>query len=288
MPSAAPDVYTNKEPAEKEPENTDGTTIGKGENNMKWFPKPDPFDVALWGLLVAFGVGCIYYLQLRSMQKQQTSMQDQVTEMQKQTAEVRRQTEISQRPSLSADLTPSSDLLFINGQAVMNIKFSIRNVGHSLAKDMWISAKFLTSKPLGIPIAMEAGTRQAELCDHPQVPGIGRVDLFPSDHPIEQTLSISVSKAAMDAVALTLQGTSREFVSFDAVGCVNYRSSFSADLHQTFFAYHLIGPWITKPPSKLPMVLNGIGLGEAFEVGVTIPNGKFAFNQELMARNDAT
>ena len=30
--------------------------------------KPDPFDVALYGLLVAVGVAVIYYLQLRSMQ----------------------------------------------------------------------------------------------------------------------------------------------------------------------------------------------------------------------------
>lgn len=36
----------------------------------KTFIKPDPFELALWGLVVAAVVGLIYFLQLRAMQRQ--------------------------------------------------------------------------------------------------------------------------------------------------------------------------------------------------------------------------
>ena len=35
--------------------------------NTKFFLKPDPFDVALWGLALTFGIVAIYYFQLQSM-----------------------------------------------------------------------------------------------------------------------------------------------------------------------------------------------------------------------------
>ena len=74
---------------------------------MKIISKPDPFDVAIWGLILTAIIALIYYGQLRSMQ-------DQVTETQKQTAEIRRQTVISERPWLSVEVTPNSDVFFVD------------------------------------------------------------------------------------------------------------------------------------------------------------------------------
>lgn len=37
--------------------------------NAKQLGKPDPFDVALWGLLLTFVIAVIYFFQLRSMQE---------------------------------------------------------------------------------------------------------------------------------------------------------------------------------------------------------------------------
>lgn len=45
---------------------------------MSWktIRRPDAFDVALHGLMIAFGVGLIYFLQLHTMQGQLNVMQE--------------------------------------------------------------------------------------------------------------------------------------------------------------------------------------------------------------------
>ena len=59
-------------------------------------------------------------------------------------------------------------------------------------------------------------------------------------------------------------------------------------MHQTLFAYHLLGPPITtadrKPlilPDGMPVIMGG------FEIGVGVKEAQLGVMQELFARNDA-
>jgi len=73
--TATPPTGQNVKPptkvAEAEPEQTlcQPNQEEKKTTQMpsKEIRKPDAFDIALWGLVLAFAVGIVYFLQLRSM-----------------------------------------------------------------------------------------------------------------------------------------------------------------------------------------------------------------------------
>ncbi len=82
---------------------------------------------------------------------------------QKQLEEARRQTEISERPWLSiVEARPVNGLIFVNGQQpALALKFFLKNVGHSIAKDAQIDVKMFPTPP-GMPVATDALQHQRE------------------------------------------------------------------------------------------------------------------------------
>jgi hypothetical protein len=240
--------------------------------NAKFFRKPDPFDVALWGLAVTFAIAVIYYLQLRSMQD--------TVELSRQAIELSRKAmEVDQRPWLSVQAAPQSALSFVNGkQAVIGMTFSIKNVGKSVARDVQVDSRMFATDT-GIPVALDASQNQRNLCDHPQpVPSFGTFDVFPSAEPVEVIQDISVLPSAIASKAASATGDEKHsFVSFYIVGCVTYHFSFGTDIHQTRFAYHLMGPIFRN--------LAGKPIMGAFEVGVDVPKDRLAVMKELLASN---
>jgi hypothetical protein len=241
------------------------------ENPMKWSRKPDPFDLALLGLILTALVAVIYFFQLRSMQD---------------SVELSRKAlEVAERPWVSVEAVPSNDLAFVNGkQAVLGLKFSIKNVGKSIAKGVQIDVKMFPTS-VGLPVGLDAAAKQRELCDHPQQHPVEQFDLFPVDQPAERVLSISVLPSAVEQAAAYPAGDkSRSFVGFYVVGCVSYRFSFGTEIHQTRFAYHFLGPF----PEGKPLVLqDGKPILAGFEVGVTAPKDQLGMMQEMLAMNDA-
>jgi hypothetical protein len=79
----------------------------------------------------------------------------------------------------------------------------------------------------------------------------------------------------------------RKFVGFYVVGCVNYQFSFGAGIHQTFFAYHIVGPAIMTADNKPLIFPGGTPVLMGFEVGVEVQKEKLGTMRNLLARNDA-
>lgn len=203
-----------------------------------------------------------------------------------QLSEAHRATEIQERPWLSVEVTPVNGVTFVNGQqAVLVLKFSLKNVGHSIAKGVQIDVKMLPTSP-GFPVATDAMQHQRELCDHPEIVSIGRFDLFPVEQPVERELDISATPSAGQLARVTAGGNIRNFVGFYFVGCVTYHSSFGNEIRQTYFAYHLIKS-IGPENGKFLMMANGMPLIMGFEMGANVPNSDMSMTQELFARNDA-
>lgn len=64
-----PESTEATEPAKAAPESTgDSATNDHERFSARWIRKPEPFDVALIGLVLTFVIAVIYYFQLRSMQ----------------------------------------------------------------------------------------------------------------------------------------------------------------------------------------------------------------------------
>src|SRR6266851_909147 len=107
--------------------------------------------------------------------------------------------------------------------------------------------KFVPTAPSFPPVALDSRKHQGEVCDPPRPTPI-TFDLFPTDSPTEQIMSVSTNKSDLDAAAVSHPtDVSRRFVGLYIVGCANYRSSFGTQIHQTFFGFHLGGPTIRGP-----------------------------------------
>lgn len=200
---------------------------------------------------------------------------------------VQKQTEISERPWLSVEATAVNGLIFVNGeQAALTLKFSIKNVGKSIAKDVQIDVKLFPTAPM--PVAADAGKNQRELCEYPKPQQVGRFDVFPTDQAEEREMGISAIPSAIATQPVTNSGDKpRRFAGFYVVGCVTYNSSFGTELHQTRFAYILVGPPIFSPEGGFLMLPNGMPV-VGFEVGVDVPQDKLRMIQEFFSRNDAS
>jgi hypothetical protein len=238
--------------------------------------------ITAFAALFAAVVAVIYYCQLISMQKS--------VELNRQAVELNRQAlEVSERPWVSVGVLPYSDLTFVDGkQAVVGLRFSLKNVGKSIAKGIQIDVKMFPTSP-GLPVALDAAANQAKLCDHPPGhPAFDQIDLFP-DQPEPRELSVSAAPTAVEKSAAYAAGDkSRSFVGFYVVGCVSYHFSFGTKMHQTRFAYHLVGPFSGFTPSGKPIMLqDGKAIVAGFEVGVKVPKDKLGMMQELFALNDA-
>jgi hypothetical protein len=67
-PASPTNAQLSKQKTEPEPSHTPEEPTNDEENmNWKLFQKPDPFDVAVYGLVIAFLVAVVYFLQLRAM-----------------------------------------------------------------------------------------------------------------------------------------------------------------------------------------------------------------------------
>ena len=245
--------------------------------------------ISTWATLIAFlallGVGynaCLIDKQVREMQKQ-------VAEMQTSNANSLEAFEDTERPWLSVEVAPgAAGLSFVNGkQAVLAVKVSIKNVGKSIAKDIQVNAKLFPTSPI-MPIALGAARNEQALCSNPTAAPIGWFDLFPTDSPAEETEDVSALPPAISAKSVKYRGAEpRSFVGFYVVGCVTYRFSFGAEVHQTRFAYHLIGPPILLPDRRPLILPNKMPVMAGFQVGVSVPQKKLRLIKELLGRNDA-
>ena len=97
--------------------------------------------------------------QLQILQTQANATRDQADAALKSAIAIQKQTDISERPWLSVEIAPASDLHWVDDPkgkyAGLAFKLSIKNVGKSIAKNIQIDLKFLPTEP-GFPLALGA------------------------------------------------------------------------------------------------------------------------------------
>jgi hypothetical protein len=277
-PSAIHDNQAATQVDETKPKDSFKKSDEKGQEantQMEIFRKPDPFDLALWGLVLTAIIAAIYFFQLGTMQDQ--------------LAEARKATEIQQRPWLSVDIMPVKGIQFFNDRAIAHLKLSIKNVGHSIAKSVHVTAMMYAMQPQ-YPAWPEAAQQQHNLCDHPTFHDL-EADIFPSDQPTIREINVGPdpSNMAPQIVSVVDGKMSRRFVNFYFVGCVSYHASFGTELRQTRFAYDVYGP-VPSPKGGGEGILklsDGTPLLSGFEVGVNVDSDGVGMRQEIFGLNDA-
>jgi ElaB/YqjD/DUF883 family membrane-anchored ribosome-binding protein len=204
-------------------------------------------------------------------------------------AAIQQQTEISQRPWLSVEVEPGSDLIWQEGNRVtMDLNLSIKNLGKSLAKDIQVKGEIVPTHA-NLPVDIRTLDKQSELCDGTQiVPPSFKFDLFPTDQPLTEGVSASADSAEVEAQANEIQEQGdRRFVSVNVVGCVIYHSSFETQPRRTYFAFRLIGSPFPFQKGEIPKASELPVLLGYFELGATVPKDRLLKIIDFSARNDA-
>jgi hypothetical protein len=164
--------------------------------------------------------------------------------------------------------------------AAIELKFSIKNVGKSIAKNIHISAK-LVPRPAdmrtGMPFALDAASIQKQACDKEE-----RGDMtfnrvaFPVDDPLEITVGTNTSPEEL--IKNETKIGAQTFVNLNLVGCVSYHSSFNQAPRRTWFSYLVTGP-VTR--------MGEVPISGGFEIGVDSDPKKIGLMTGVFGRNDA-
>jgi len=168
-----------------------------------------------------------------------------------------------------------------DGRTSVNVpvKFSIKNVGKSVAKNVEITAVLvpIPAHPMDMPFAINDMDIQQKVCNAmPKADMTPNPDIFPVDEPFETELGVGAD--ANDLAKNEARIVDRSYVHLNLVGCATYHSSYSDTLHTTWFSVVLTGPEIQIDNS--PMIFG-------FEVGAAVPASKIGYMQDVIARNDA-
>ena len=156
----------------------------------------------------------------------------------RQTELTQKELELTHRPWIAVDIAPISPLVFDQRGCVMHFNVTMKNVGHSVAKNVSLWTDLAIS---GIHDPMKV---RDELCNIMKRPENENSDygwlLFPNQQAIEQRPAIKSPADVQKAVEMRLfQGLNA--IGLHLVGCVDYPSAFDPKRHhQTRFVY-LVG-----------------------------------------------
>lgn len=223
-PSAAIEkVQSSEQVAEAKPEQTLAQAQRQRPErtaNMKSIRKPDPFDVALWGLVIAVGVGVIYYFQLLAMRDSITQQVHTIRVDQR--AWVGLRTQLTDNPRL--DLPPDNQEL--------SIPIQVSNTGKTPAKDVKVIIintylRPITERqdfPKGPGYALEIGYGIMMPNSPPQI-----VQITPTQEGKKVTMSPELRKVILDGTKY-----------FDVYGWLTYEDFFHKR-HRTDFCFFFSG-----------------------------------------------
>jgi hypothetical protein len=170
------------------------------------------------------------------------------------------------RPWVKYHVEPETDFRFIGDQGVINFKFILENVGHSVATSVTVTAKMFTSK--GANIFNEPSQKQKILCDEIVSKPFAKsgLTLFPTD-PIPVSVQVAENVANMKNDAIPFEGTSDSYVAPVVAGCVDYRYPPFPEHHQTGFIFEI---------TRAEIVNGRLQNGYAIRVGETLPASKLS------------
>jgi hypothetical protein len=173
--------------------------------------------------------------QAEVMEDQVTEMKEQRGVMQGQLDTMKGQLELEHRPWISVKVEPTSPLIFDKQGCTLVCKFTLTNVGHSVAKHVSLWTDFAL---LGLDNPAEVRNK---LCDIMKGPQNQNSDygwlLFPDQDTKEHRPIIAISERIEKALEKkTFQGLNA--IGLHLVGCVDYPSlTDPKKRHQTRFEY---------------------------------------------------
>jgi hypothetical protein len=138
---------------------------------------------------------------------------------------MQKQLDLSERPWVSADVSIAQPLVFDQRGGVTAIRVRLKNVGHSVA--LYVSV--WTALKVGAPDPAE----QEKLCAVPKSPVNADSDYGYLLFPDQQIDEVQPMIAEPNAIEQGLKGPIEGVVTLYVLICVDYRSSFDPQHHQT-------------------------------------------------------
>ena len=192
---------------------------------------------------------------------------------QKQLTVMREQFEVTDRAWVKVTVTPNTDsvpgavfggaLTFdANGDAHMNIRSDLKNVGRSAATSVRIRQRLIPVSPIFLDFKMPIRAQQ-ELCHQPfsDAKNPWMRTIFPDDSKPD-VAGMSVSTLDVKDAPKEIGASGGKPITFFYVGCVDYQSASSKSIHQTGFVYEVV----TKS-------------GQVINVGRNVPVDQLAFEE---------
>jgi hypothetical protein len=216
--------------------------------------------VATLGVLVFHGV---------IMSRQSKSTEKSVAASIEQLAVMRKQVEITDRPWLAVDVAPVGPLVFIDGGVSLPVRFTVKNVGRSVATRAMIISELYIPKLEG-EIDKIVIEQRKKLCEKLNL-SFGTHTIFPND-TVMQDVTFNMNRQAVESVRFKYvdgdRVVSTDFLSIYIIGCVDYQFSDQSTHHQTGFIYEI---------KRLNPTIPGIPLG--MSIGQDVPANELVLNK---------
>ena len=169
------------------------------------------------------------------MWDQSVSNREAVTAAKEQLGVMQKQFEAADRPWLSVDAVPNGPLVFRSLGAGVNVKFTVKNVGHSVANEAVVIADVFIGKS-GEDVYGKAIERQRQICEETTTT-ITSHTVFPGDMFTDGQLVIAKIPAMENG-----READNTLPFFLIIGCVDYRFGDQPARHRTNFIYEVVGP----------------------------------------------
>ncbi len=186
-------------------------------------------------VLVAVAQAFLFFVQLRYMRvasddaKTAANAALETAEATKDANELNRRNFVSeQRPWLKLEVVPRGPLRFINDELTLTLRFQVTNVGHTVARNVWISPRLRA--PALLSEAFNPFEEQASMIAETKRRTQFRwgFSIFPNDSAL-QDHTVSIGAEQMNKIVS--EGV--EFVNLNLIASVGYRTLFDEDVHQT-------------------------------------------------------
>jgi hypothetical protein len=226
-----------------------------------WLRKASPV-VTAFATLVIMGATIVYAIyaggQWHATREEATTAKDNATT-------VRKELELTERPWMQPFVSIVKPLEFNELGAVITLNVAPKNIGHSVAIHVGISADLILYEGPSFFVALK---KRDELCAELKQVSFPADTVFPNS-AISQNIAGLVSKQELSH-AFSFNGPNKPpLIGFFVVGCVDYQFSFALGHHQTRFAY-MLGK--REPDGAIMTGVSPNGVVEDLDL-VEIPDG---------------
>jgi hypothetical protein len=223
-PSPTPPVKENNQPDAAERAREGAHDTGATKPQMADPTVAYTRSIAAWTRIVA--VATTVYMIFTGLQ---------FCAVNRQASLMQKQLEVTDRPWLSVDVATEDPLVFRKDAAFLSVKYTVRNVGRSVANKAMVISDIFIGK-LGEDIPAKAIERQRHICEYLPLT-ITTHTVFPGDVFIDRQL-IAAGRPEMEHG----REGNNYLPFFLIIGCVDYWFGDQPTRHRTNFIYEVNGP----------------------------------------------